>query len=343
MCLALTLKNKKANVFGRNMDIDTSFGQQVVITPRNYIWNYRFQKSNKQNYAMIGMAFPFKDIENNSTLYPLYAEAVNEKGLACAGLNYPETAHYFEPGEIKNGFEITPYEVVGWILSNFTNIKDLKKFIKKNNIVIVNKPISKNLPVAPLHFIVVDKNESIVIEPNKDGIQMYDNPIGVLSNNPSFDWHLYNLSMYQNLVNLQKDEVSWSNYSLKTFGQGFGTVGLPGDLTPPSRFVRAAFYKSVSNVGDTLDSLITEFFHILDASAMPRGSVKVETNHGTNDDITLYSCCMDLDECVYYYKTYNNNQINVIDIKQEKDKLNGKDLIIYPFNDKQSYNYVNKK
>ena len=98
-----------------------------------------------------------------------------------------------------------------------------------------------------------------------------------------------------------------------------------------------------NETGDTLDSLITEFFHILDASAMPRGSVKVETNHGTNDDITLYSCCMDLDECVYYYKTYNNNQINVIDIKQEKDKLNGKDLIIYPFNDQQSYNYVNKK
>ena len=342
MCIALTLKNNGFNLFGRNMDIDTEFGQQVVITPRNMVWPLRFQKPLKQTYAIIGMAFPFNDLENNKILYPLYAEAANEKGLACAGLNFPNTAYYPEPNSIKGAYEITPFEVVHWVLANFTTVKEVKDFLGKHNLQIVNKPIHPTISVAPLHFMIADKNESIVIEPCNDGLKIHDNPLGILTNNPTFDWHLINLSFYQALTNEQRTDVKWLNFNLLPFGQGFGGVGMPGDNTPPSRFIRTAFHKMTSNNGGSLEDLITQFFHILEPAIMVKGSVKVKINENTfHDDITLYTSCIDLDSGKYYYKSYFNHQINVIDMHLEN--LDGTEPIVFGFSKNQNFNYVNKK
>lgn len=346
MCTALNLNKKGINLFGRNMDIEAPFGQQIVITPRDHVWPMRFLPELKQQHAIIGMAFPFQDPTNGGKDYPLYAEAANEKGLACAGLNFPGTAFYPEPGSTKATkgklVEITPFEVIQFFLANFTSVDDVKKFLDENTLAIVNKPIIPQLAVAPLHFIISDKNKSIVIEPCKDGLKVHDNPIGILTNNPSFDWQMLNLSMYQNLTNEQKYDVKWGDFEMKPFGQGMAQHGLPGDTTPPSRFVRTAFYKVNSSCGDTLEDMVTQFFHILDGVSMVKGAIKVRTPKGdVHDDITLYTSCIDLDNGVYYYKSYYDNQINAIDMHSEK--LDGDKVIVYPFSMKQNFNFVNKK
>lgn len=336
MCTALTLTKKNFYLFGRNLDLDVAFGQEIVITPRNYEWKFKFHQSKVSKYAIIGMATPFKDAKGN--IYPLYAEAANEKGLACAGLNFPNNAYYPKPGTIKDAFEIAPYEIIQWILTSFINVDEVITFLKNNNLQLVYEPLINNFPIAPLHFIVADKNKSIVIEPCKEGLKWYDNPFGVLTNNPTFDWHMQNINLYQNLVQEQKNDVNWINHNLTPFGQGFGSFGLPGDSTPSSRFVRTVFYKAYSECGETLEDLITQFFHILDAVAMVDGSVKVQNG---NNDITIYSSCIDLHNGVYYYKTHWNNQINVINMYDEN--LDSNIPIIYPFNKKQNFNYINKK
>ena len=349
MCTALSLNNKKTFLFGRNMDIEAGFGQQVVITPRNFTLPLRFNKPVKQKYATIGMAYPFPDQENGGIVYPLYAEAANEKGLAVAGLNFPGTAHYPKPGSIKKAFELTPFEIIPYLLSQFTTTKEVKKFIESKNMQLVDRAIMKQLPVAPLHFIVADKNnESIVIEPTKDGLNVHDNPLGILTNNPTFDWQITNLSFYANLKQKQSTDAKWDAQDLKPFGQGFGSFSLPGDWTPPSRFVKTAYLKSHSAEEQETDKLVTQFFHILDNVSMVKGGIIVEQMGGDGKmhehyDITLYASCIDLNTGTYYYKSYDNNQIQMIKLSNEGKALDGKEVIVYPFSVTQAFNEVNKK
>lgn len=195
-----------------------------------------------------------------------------------------------------------------------------------------------------LHFIVSDKKEeTIVIEACKDGLKIYDNKLGILTNNPSFDWQMTNLSFFQNLSTRQKYDVEWYDTDIKPFGQGFASFGLPGDWTPPSRFVRTAFLKACSPIEQETEKLISQFFHILANVAMVKGAIVVEGNTTENDkyDTILYSSCIDLNEGIYYYKTYDNSQINMIKMKNEN--LDGSEIITYKFSSKQSFYEVNKK
>ena len=340
MCTALLLRNKNKNLFGRNMDIESFFGQKIVITPRNYVWKRKFGSEFVQKYATIGMAMIFVDQDKYE--YPLYAEAANEKGLAVAGLNFPSTAHYPKANFNEDVIQITPFELIPWILANFSTTKEVKEYFNKHHIEIVDEPISPNLPLAPLHFIVGDKNdESIVIEPCIDGLKIYDNKIGLLTNNPTFDWQLINLSFYQNLRSKQKDSFNWADYTIKSFGQGFASVGLPGDWTPPSRFVRTAFLKATTpELELDNEQLLSQFFHILDNVAMVSGSIVVASEKDDKYDITLYTSCIDLQETIYYCKTYYNNQLSAYCLHNEN--LDGKELIKYDFPLKQNINFMNK-
>ncbi len=343
MCTALTLKAKDKHLFGRNMDIETSFGQSVVITPRDYQWDFKFVPAQKMQYATIGMGF---NLPLNGKTYPLYAECANEKGLAMAGLNFPHTAHYEKPTNNKNTLQLAPYEITPYILCNFTSVKEVREWFKNNDISIVNEPITPQLPVAPLHFIVADKyDDCIVIEPTAEGIKIYDNQLGIMSNNPTFDWHLQNLAFYQNLGVSQKEESNWNGLEIAPFGEGFASVGLPGDWTPPARFIRTAFLKVCSDrCIDSYEKGISQFFHILDNVAMVEGSIRIPNQFKKDgpllNELTLYSSAIDLEDGIYYYKTYYNNQINAIDMHCEQ--LDGSTPISYPFANKQAILYVNK-
>lgn len=329
MCTALTLTSKDGfHFFGRNMDIEYSFNQSVMFVPRNFTWENNVSgESNTTKYALLGMG----TLVNN---HPLLADGMNEKGLACAGLNFLGFAHY-EDHSIDGKVNLAPYNLILWILSNFESVSEVKSAIEEVNL--VNKAFNSSLPVPTLHWMIYDKNdEAIVVEITAERFAVLDNKIGVLTNQPTFDWHIINLNQYMALSPTQPEVTTWYKQQLEPIGSGLGLKGLPGDFYPSSRFVRSAFLKSHAAFLDTKESTISEFFHILNNVAPIGGSVI--TKDGKNF-VSLYSSCMCLEDGVYYYTTYNNNQINAIDMFHEN--LDGHEIKVFEYNDTQSINFQN--
>ena len=311
MCTCITYTNSDF-YFGRNLDLDCSFGEAVTITPRNFPLYFRKAGRLDRHYAMIGMA------SANDT-FPLYAEAVNEKGLAMAGLNFPGNAFYTSADDI--GLELTSFEVIAWFLGTFASVAEAESCLKE--LKVVDIPFSAQMPAAPLHWMLADRERCLVLEAVREGLKIYENPFGVLTNNPPFDYHRVNMTNYMNLTAQSPRNRFAEDLELKPYAQGMGAVGLPGDASSASRFVRAAFMKWNSIAPEEEQASVAQFFHILDSVAMVRGTVVTE--QGTFD-ITTYSCCMNGRTGVYYYKTYDNSHLRTIDMHQEN--LDGDVLII---------------
>lgn len=323
MCTAITFLTKD-HYFGRNLDFEHGFGEAVVITPRNY--PFIFQKSTpmKSHYAIIGMAVVDKG-------YPLYFDATNEKGLSMAGLYFPGNAVYFPE---KPGMDnITPFEFIPWILGDCKNISQAKE--KLSNLNLVDIPYSKEYPLSPLHWIIADKDASLVVEPTNDGIEIYENPLGVLTNNPPFDFHLHNLTRYLNITREEPQSRFAPNYALTPYSRGMGAIGLPGDLSSPSRFVRATFVKLNSVCEDIDSSSISQFFHILGSVAQQEGCARV----GDSFEKTIYTSCCNTDKGVYYYTTYENSQIT--GISMHNTDLDSTELTVFPLITKQQIQMIN--
>ncbi len=312
MCTALTFKTKH-HYFGRNLDYEFSYNETVTITPRNYPFNFRSAGKNLKHYAMIGMAF----VQNN---YPLYYDATNEKGLSMAGLNFPNNAFY--PKKIKGKNNVAPFEFIPFILTTCKNVKEAKRAIEKLNI--YDENFSAQLPHSPLHWLVADDKESIVVEPVKEGLKIYDNPVGVLTNNPTFDYHLTNLCNYINTSREEPLNRFAQDFNLTPYSRGMGGIGLPGDLSSASRFVKATFTKLNSICGENECESVNQFFHILTAVEQQKGCCKVEKGF----EHTIYSSCCNVDKGIYYYSTYNNRQIVGVDMF--KENLNSSTLKSYP-------------
>lgn len=329
MCTGLALETKDGlHLFGRNMDIEYSFNQSIIFIPRNFKC---VNKSNKKElttkYAVLGMGTIFDD-------YPTFADGMNEKGLGCAGLNFPVYVSYSKE-DIEGKTNIPVYNFLLWVLANFSSVEEVKEALKNANI--VDTPISENIPNTTLHWMISDiTGKSIVVEQTKEKLNVFDNNIGVLTNSPTFDWHVANLNQYVGLRYNQVPEFKLGDQSLTALGQGTGLVGLPGDFTPASRFIRVAFLRDamIKNDKDSID--LIEFFHILNNVAMVRGSTRTVEE---KSDLTQYTSCMCLEKGIYYYNTYENNQINAIDMN--KENLDGNKIKTYKYNKTLSINHVN--
>ncbi len=312
MCTAATYKTKDF-YFGRTLDYEFSYGDEITITPRNYEIKFRHQKTIKKHYAIIGMAY----ITEN---YPLYYDAINEKGLCIAGLNFVGTAHYNEPAENKDN--ITQFEFIPWILSQCTTVKEAKKLIENMNF--LNEPFNEKLPLAQLHWIISDSTESITVESVKEGIKIYNNPVGVLTNNPPFDKQMFELNNYMSLSPKSPENKFSKDLDLQQYSRGMGAIGLPGDLSSQSRFVRVAFVKMNSVSGDTEKESVNQFFHILNSVDQQRGCCQLDNG---KFEITIYTSCCNATKGIYYYTTYDNHQISGIDM--HKENLDSTELIRY--------------
>ncbi len=324
MCTCIDFRSKDF-YFGRNLDLEYNFGEKIVISPRDYLFELKNGSKLKTKYAIMGMA----TVVNS---YPLYADAVNENGLCMAGLYFPGNAVYNK--EIEQNINIASFELIPWVLGNFSNITELKKEL--NNLNIIDAKFNENLPAAQLHWMISDEDESIVLEQVEDGLKIYDNPFGVLTNNPPFDYHKINISNYMNLSCKYPENRFTDKIDLDVFGQGISMIGLPGDVTPPARFVRAAFNKSNSVECSNENGAISQFFHILDSVAMIKGTVLTKEN---KLDMTTYSSCINASKGIYYFKTYYNNQINAV--KFNEKNINSKELEIHELPITQNVKYLN--
>ena len=313
MCTAVTYKSKDV-YFGRTLDYEYSYKEEVTITPRNYPFYLKDQETLNKHYAIIGMAY----ISEN---YPLYYDAINEKGLGMAGLNFVGNAYYNEPKKDKDN--IAQFEFIPWILGKCKSVKEARKLIEKINI--TNIPFNDNLPLAALHWIISDSVETITVEAVKEGIKIYDNPVGVLTNNPPFDKQMFELNNYMHLSNKNPKNTFSEKLNLENYSRGMGAIGLPGDLSSMSRFIRASFVKMNSISKEEEKESVSQFFHILNSVDQQRGCCEVSDG---KYEITIYTSCCNLGKGIYYYTTYDNHQITKVDMY--KENLDSKELISYP-------------
>lgn len=324
MCTAITYSTKD-HYFGRNLDLNVSYHERVTITPRNYPFIYRRVDDVPHHYAMIGMATVVDD-------YPLYYEATNEIGLSIAGLHFPGNAD-FKP-EMSGLDNVSPFEFIPWVLGQCGTVAEAKQRLE--NINLVNIDFSEELRLHPLHWIIADLHQSIVVESLKSGLRVYDNPVGVLTNNPSFDYQLFNLNDYRHISTKLPDNTFAKQLWLEPYCLGLGGHGLPGDFSSTSRFVRATFAKFNSVSGTTESESVSQFFKILDTVMQPRGLN--EASDGTFE-YTIYSSCCNMDRGIYYYQTYENSQITAVSLFNEE--LDGLRLIAYPLVSDQQIHYEN--
>lgn len=323
MCTAVSLLCGD-HYFGRNLDLEYTYEEAVVITPRCFPIQFRNGQVLDNHHAIIGIGTVIDG-------YPLYYDCTNERGLSVAGLNFPGNASYHPKDNGK--LNITPFELPLWLLGQFSSVAEALECLPQINLWQEN--FNKEYPLTPLHWLLSDRNECVVLEPMDDGLHIHRNPIGVLTNNPPFDYHLNNLANYLNLSPTLQKGVFQSKAGLDPISNGIGAVGLPGDYSSVSRFIRAAFVKVNSPQEKTERDQVGQFFHILSSVAMPKGSVV--TTKGI--ERTVYSSCCNTDKGIYYYTTYTNSQITAVSLCNTD--LCETELIQYPLGTDQQIRFIN--
>lgn len=322
MCTAISL-SKGGHFFGRNLDLEYSFGEKVIVTPRKYPLKFRCEKVKSEHYAFIGMGITEGD-------FPLYYEATNEKGLSVAALSFPE-AGYFK--EKKGRQNIASFELIPWILCQCSDVKQCRELLSDINI--TDTTFSEKYPPSPLHWLISDKERSIVLECDGKDIKISENRANVLTNSPEVSFHLFNLNNYMSLSENPPENRLSERAGLKIYSKGMGAVGLPGDMSSMSRFVRGFFVKEKLSTEKEYEKNVIQFFHVLGSVTMPKGTVKT----GEGEEYTVYSCCCDTEKGIYYYRTYFDSTVRAVDMHRENP--DGRALLIYAVDDTPTFRRVN--
>ena len=323
MCTAITYQTKDF-YFGRNLDLHYGYNETVTVTPRNYPFSLRNGQRLDSHYAMIGMA----TVADN---YPLYYEGTNECGVSIAGLNFPDSAvyHHADPKKIN----IAPFELTPWLLSSCATATEAKQMLSGLNL--WDEPFNETFPLTPLHWLIADKDAAITVESTKEGLQISDNPVGVLANSPPFPYHLLHLTDYMHISPSMPTNLFSKKLPLRPYSLGMGGMGLPGDLSSASRFVRAAFVRNNAVSSEDECSSVSQFFHMLDYVAQPRGIAEVSPGEF---EYTRYSSCCNASKGIYYYTSYENRQITAVDM--HRCDLDSSALILFPFQDQLNIHYM---
>ena len=338
MCTAIGWQGKHF-MFGRNLDLEYGFRERVTQVARGSLLRFAAMPPARTAYAMLGMA-----AEEGG--FPLFAEAVNECGLCAAGLYFPHSARMRAAGDMRKGERaaegkaaeagdiqgaegaaaeraaaagraVAPHEMVAALLARCADTRQARAFLQGAEVVSIPY---KNYPVPALHWLVADRYGCFVAEPAEGGLRLYDDPAGVLANEPPFPFQLHNLHAYRHLT--AAEPACGFGMPLQALYHGTGGVGLPGDATSPSRFVRAAFYRANSrpfaeagegegrgegeDEADVAEQDAAQMFHMLSAVEMVKGGVLTEEGRPC---YTRYACCIDADAGVYYLKRYGSLRV----------------------------------
>lgn len=322
MCTAITFECQDF-YFGRTLDLEGTYGEEVVITPRRFPLPFRECHTPKEHLAVIGMAHVAKD-------YPLYYDGMNESGVCMAGLNFPGFARY---GKSKAGRDnVASFEFIPWVLTQCTSMGDVRNLMDRINL--TDAPFSEEYPTSPLHWIIADRDGCITVESTESGIRIHENPVGVLTNNPPFDDQMLQLANFMHLSPNPPRNRFAEHIPLKPYSRGMGAMGLPGDLSSQSRFVRAAFTKL--NSVCTPENAVSQFFHILESVNQTCGCCRLESG---KMEITQYTSCCNATRGIYHFTTYGSRRICAVDMHREN--LNGTDLLRFPLISGEDIRFLN--
>ena len=315
MCTAIAVKTTSGNTFlGRTMDFSYVLEPELYVAPKGCEWNNILDTHKIRNrYSVLGIGQELSPV--------VFSDGVNEMGFGAAALYFPGFAEY-DPAEMQgSNFQgsnmrgsdpgrnalppVAAIEIVKFLLGLCADVGQAVSMLRSIRIVGVEDSITGT--IAPLHWILADKSgKCITVERTAEGLNFMDNSIGVLANSPDFQWHMTNLRNFMNVKPVQEEEGQWGMIKLTPFGQGAGTIGLPGDWTSPSRFARAAYLKSHTHFPEGRKEAVAACFHVMESVSVPKGAVV--TSRNTND-YTQYTAFADLSSVEYFFRTYDNSMI----------------------------------
>ena len=302
MCTAIA-GNERSRYFGRNLDIEYDLQRSLISVPTGVKLRSRHQGEIERRCAFVGVGM-IKDS------FPLLFDGMNEYGIAVAALSFIGNAEYarFPTGSVN----IASYELIPYVLSTCKSMSDVSAFL--DEVCITDDAFAPDMPPSDLHWMISDGEKSIVAESVSDGMRYYPNPVGVLTNNPSFPSQLQNLSYYMRLTPDEPENSFCQGVKIERNSYGLGAVGLPGDCSSQSRFVRCSFVKLNADMDTSPELKISQLFHILSSCEMTKGCVRIKERR----EYTHYSCVMDTEKRIYYLRTYGSGRICSFDLSRIK-------------------------
>lgn len=292
-------------VYGRTMEFGFELESRALVIPRQY----KLSSTGPDGKPALSWTGKYAAVGLNALGITALVDGLNEKGLAGGVLYFPGFAGYADPARADPAKSLAPWDFLTWALTNYATVAEVKAAVSDIAVIAVVQEALKIAP--PLHYTLHDATgASIVIEPIDGALKVYDNPLGVMTNSPSFDWHLTNLGNYVKLSATNAAPLQIGGETIPPLGQGSGLLGIPGDPTPPSRFVRALGYTlSAAKQPDGPESVrLAE--HILNNFDIPKGWVR----DGEQLEYTQWSSVADLTNRVYYVKTYDDPVLRSIDL-----------------------------
>lgn len=321
-CTGIQLHPKDgSHVHGRTLEFGVYIDTDVIMVPRGYKFQGKTPsgpgKSYTAKYASLGI-MAYTDVN--------ILDGINEKGLAVGAFYFPTFASYTTVTKENQSKGLSPADFSNWILTQFSTVEEVRKAVENGEVVITPTILKGwgDTPL-PLHYIVYDKSGNcLVIEPLEEKLVLYNNPLGVFTNSPPLDWHLVNLRNFIGLRPHNVEPITVDDYTIKPLGQGSGMVGLPGDFTPPSRFVRAAIFTVSAMPAKDAESGIFQVFHILNNFDIPIGSTREKVGGKLMTDYTMLTVARDPQHLRFYYRSYADQTIRMVDLT--KFDFNGKEI-----------------
>lgn len=295
-------------VYGRTMEYAIEVKPDVVVVPRNYEYVSTRPKnmkgiSWKTKYAVVGVM---------SFGQPFLSDGMNEKGLAGGALYFPGYAGYTPSAKADPAHSLASWEFLTWVLTNFATVEEVKAGLNGMSIIDLPAPIVNF--VLEFHFPIHDATgASIVIEPIDGKLKVYSNPLGVLTNSPPFEWHMTNVRNYVNISPVDTKPLVIQGQSFAPLGQGSGLLGIPGDPTPPSRFIRALGYVYSAKQQADGPQTVRLAEHLMNNFDIPVGFIRTDPKGGELE-YTQWTSFADLRAKKYYIKSYQDEVLRSVDL-----------------------------
>ncbi len=299
MCTAISLCGKH-HVFGRTLDLERSYGEVVAITPRKAPLRFLHEGVREEHFALLGVACVREGVA-------LYYDAINDAGLAMAALNFPVSAVYHAPR--RGACNVASFELIPYVLSRARSVVEAKRLLQ--GVCVTKDAFSAELPPSPLHWMIADRERALVVESVAEGVRLYDDPFSVLANEPPFSYHAARMSEILHLSPSPVPEATFGGVPLCALSRGTGAVGLPGDFSSPSRFLRAAFAAAYTECGASEREEVARFFHVADTVSVPYGVVRAEDGAPVR---TVYTACGCTDTQTYYTATYERRALHAVSL-----------------------------
>ena len=321
MCTAISTYGRH-HLFGRTLDLERSYGEGLVVTPREVPLTFCHEGCMKSHLALMGVGM----VRDG---FPLYFDAVNEAGLGMAALNFSGSGVYHEAREGQGN--PASFELIPFLLARYRTVEEALAYLRSANV--TDEAFTPELPATPLHWLLADRERAVTVESVAEGLCLYDNPFGVLTNDPPFPYHTWRVRDCMQVGSASPENRLCPALDLEPYSRGMGGIGLPGDYSSSSRFVRAVF--AASHTEHTEEGEISRFFHMMDTVATPDGCVRTREGQSVR---TVYTACADTDTLTYYLTTYTCRRLRALRLYDTP--FEGERFLVIPIEEGEDIRYL---